>query len=55
MNRHLITCLVSAVVISPSSYAVELIGKTASKNPVNLVSEISGVVDVVMASSSGET
>ncbi|MEZ9233179.1 efflux RND transporter periplasmic adaptor subunit [Vibrio amylolyticus] len=45
MNRHLITYLVCAMVISPSSYAVELIGKTASKKPVNVVSEISGVIE----------
>ncbi|MGF1752008.1 efflux RND transporter periplasmic adaptor subunit [Vibrio makurazakiensis] len=45
MNKNLLTCLITSMMFTPASHAVDLIGKTTSKSPVNVVSEVSGVID----------
>lgn len=47
MNRQLLSCLISTVVFAPNSNAVDLIGKTTSSAPLNVVSEVSGVIEHV--------
>ncbi|MDF9401363.1 efflux RND transporter periplasmic adaptor subunit [Vibrio sp. 1180_3] len=47
MNKQLLSCLISAMVFAPNSNAVDLIGKTTSIAPLNVVSEVSGVIEHV--------
>ncbi|MGF1719535.1 efflux RND transporter periplasmic adaptor subunit [Vibrio kyushuensis] len=47
MNKQLLPYLISAMVFAPYSNAVDLIGKTTSKAPLNVVSEVSGVIEHV--------
>ncbi|CAH0525873.1 efflux RND transporter periplasmic adaptor subunit [Vibrio hippocampi] len=52
MNKPLLLCVILpcaiiATILPPFSHAVELIGKTISKNPLNVVSEVSGVIEKV--------
>ncbi|WP_295893658.1 efflux RND transporter periplasmic adaptor subunit [uncultured Vibrio sp.] len=47
MNSKILPCLICIMMFASNSSAVELIGKTRSKSPLNVVSEVSGVIEHV--------
>lgn len=46
MKPILLACLLTYAVAIPSAHAIDLIGQTVSKSPINVVAEVSGVVQV---------
>lgn len=60
MQKILLSLSIGSIFIAPSLLAVDLIGKTISNDPVNIVSEVSGVIqnadlDVGQIVNQGET